>query len=565
MFKASLPDPIKIDFAWCPTRLRQSLERIGLSWVILVGIGLRWTNLGLGAYWGDEVYSSIRIFGHRTAELRTTIAQGHYVMAQGIQSFQQLDPLKGLDATLQSLAIEDAHLPPLYFVLVRLWAMAFGDSPEAVRSFSALCGCLLLPVMYQLALALFQRRRVALYATALVAVSPIQQIYAQEARMYSLWNLTVALSCLMLLRALQRRQRRDWGHLALVLTLSLYTHLLSVIMLAGLSGYVLLTQWRDRRQLVAFAAAAGGAMGAVSPWLWVFTHRQIVDNHDQDAFIAPMDGVLMLKNWFSSFRRCFIDFNTTLQDAPLPSLLLVLISGVCLGILGLALVGLWRSAPRSTSLFVLMLILTLPLGLFQDSLSGLLPPRWILPSYLGLQLVFAHWLGGVAAPPTWLAGTAAQWRRWRQWLLVLLLGIGLTSCLTIVRSDVWWHRGMSECNREAAQLIDQSPRPLVLSDGVGGEFFDHALSNVISLSRLVKPATLFQVVLEPAIPTLEPQGFSDIWVLTPSQHLRDWLHNHYPGQIQPHLRFHNLYRPYRGSSVCLWRLTPTIGPSQSPQ
>jgi uncharacterized membrane protein len=559
MSKTVLLDPVRVvglPATELDRRSPQSAGLIALSLVIVMGGLLRWLNLGHSVYWGDEVYSSIRIFGHRTAELRAAIAQGQVVTAATIQTFQQLSPLKGIGATLQSLAIEDAHLTPLYFVLVRLWASIFGDSVAAIRSFSALCGCLLLPVTYGLAIELFQRRRVALMSTALVAVSPIQLIYAQEARMYSLWMLTVAVAALMLLRALRSQRPRDWWWLTGALTLMLYSHFLAVMMLGGFSVYVLLTQWRQRRILWAFARSATIAIGAFSPWLWIFIHRRIVDNHDQEAFSGPINLVLMVKNWFSLFRRCLIDFNTSLQDAPLQAMLLLGFSVICLGILVRAIAVVWRSATRSAALFVIMLIVTLPLMLFGDSLSGLLPPRWILPSYLGLQLLFAAFLGGTRAPGR-LAGMGG--RRLRTALLSLLLVVGLASCLTLIRSESWWHRGMSECNPRAARLIDQSAQPLVVSDGVGGEFFDHALSNVISLSRLVKPQTPFQVVLEPQTPILEPQKFSDIWVLTPSAHLRDWFNDRYPGQLQPQLAFHQLYRPYRGSEVCLWRLTPGQG------
>jgi uncharacterized membrane protein len=391
-------------------------------------------------------------------------------------------------------------------------------------------------------------------ATALVAVSPIQLIYAQEARMYSLWTLTVAVAALLLWRSLRYQRTRDWWGLTGGLTLMLYSHFLSVIMLGGFSVYVLLTQWRQRHNLWAFARSAMVAFLALGPWLWIFLHRRIVDNNDQEAFSGAMNAVLMLKNWFSNFRRGLIDFNTSLQDSPLQACLLLGFSLICLGILGLAMRALWRSPDRSVALFVIMLIVTLPLALFSDSLAGLLPPRWILPSYLGLQLLFAAFLGGPAA-----RRRGTPWRL-KPALLSLLLVVGLASCLMLVRSESWWHRGMSECNPRAARLIDQSAQPLVVSDGVGGEFFDHALSNVVSLSRLVKPQTPFQVVLEPQTPTITPQQFSDIWVLTPSQHLRDWFNDRYPGQLQPQLSFHQLYRPYRGSEVCLWRLMPGLAP-----
>jgi hypothetical protein len=101
--------------------------------------------------------------------------------------------------------------------------------------------------------------------------------------------------------------------------------------------------------------------------------------------------------------------------------------------------------------------------------------------------------------------------------------------------------------------VNQAANPLLISDGTGGKFFDHALSNVLSLSRAVKPGTQFQLTTELDPPMTIATGFSDRWVVTPSQLLRDRLQQQYPGKLQPLMELEN---PYRGSKVCLWRLLP---------
>ncbi len=61
----------------------------------------------------------------------------------------------------------------------------FGDSETAIRSLSALFGILLVWLVYQIAVRLFDRRT-ALIATFFVAINPFLIYYSQEARMYEM-------------------------------------------------------------------------------------------------------------------------------------------------------------------------------------------------------------------------------------------------------------------------------------------------------------------------------------------------------------------------------------------
>ena len=53
-----------------------------------------------------------------------------------------------LDELLRSVA-RDTH-PPGHFLLLKAWMSVFGDSPFAIRSLSAACGVLCVPLMYLL-------------------------------------------------------------------------------------------------------------------------------------------------------------------------------------------------------------------------------------------------------------------------------------------------------------------------------------------------------------------------------------------------------------------------------
>ncbi len=85
-----------------------------------------------------------------------------------------------LDVSLASMAGS-----PLYYVILRGWANLAGSSLYALRLFSALCGTLAVPLIYQVARRLLGREA-ALATMTLAVFAPFYIYYSQEARTYSL-------------------------------------------------------------------------------------------------------------------------------------------------------------------------------------------------------------------------------------------------------------------------------------------------------------------------------------------------------------------------------------------
>jgi uncharacterized membrane protein len=95
-----------------------------------------------------------------------------------------------------SCAAGDNH-PPLYFLLLKLWSLAWGRSAEALRSLSAVFGLLTILGTYTLVREIETTNAepgnsprwpqiAAVNAAALVAFSPFQIEWSQTVRMYSL-------------------------------------------------------------------------------------------------------------------------------------------------------------------------------------------------------------------------------------------------------------------------------------------------------------------------------------------------------------------------------------------
>ena len=73
--------------------------------------------------------------------------------------------------------------PPLYYCVAWVWARVFGYGETGLRSLSAVCGVLLVPVVYAAGAKLISRRA-GVIAAAFATCSPLLIWYSQEARSY---------------------------------------------------------------------------------------------------------------------------------------------------------------------------------------------------------------------------------------------------------------------------------------------------------------------------------------------------------------------------------------------
>jgi len=101
---------------------------------------------------------------------------------------------------LQWTAKIDQH-PPLYYLLLRYWMALKGDTPYHVRLLSVLFGAGTIPVIYLIGKRL-SGSVIGLAAAMLMALSPFNIRFAQEARMYTLLTFNAAVAIYALARLL---------------------------------------------------------------------------------------------------------------------------------------------------------------------------------------------------------------------------------------------------------------------------------------------------------------------------------------------------------------------------
>jgi 4-amino-4-deoxy-L-arabinose transferase-like glycosyltransferase len=163
--------------------------------------------------------------------------------------------------------VRDLGNPPLHPIVLRLWSRAFGDGDVALRSFSAVVGILTIPLLFVVARRIASPR-VALVATAILAVSPVHVYFAQEARTYTLVTLLCLLSVEMLLRSLAAPGRAlPLAGYAAATFLSVYAHYFAFFVVLAQVVYVLLERPADRRSLRGLVLALGAAALLYLTWL----------------------------------------------------------------------------------------------------------------------------------------------------------------------------------------------------------------------------------------------------------------------------------------------------------
>lgn len=485
--------------------------------LILLGLGLlfRVANLDQRVYWVDEVATSIRAAGYTREEVTQTLANGESWAIATIQDYQQLTSERGWADTLDALRQSPEHAP-LYFILTRLWMQVFGSSVAAIRSLSVVCSLVALLCFYWLAVELFQMPEAGWMAVCLLSVSPFFVAYAQEARPYSLWSVTLLLSGITLLQALRLNTRGRWGLYALTLTLTLYTSLLSVFVALGQGLYVAIMAWSGSSSqykglMRYYWAATGLAVLAFSPWLMVIVERWATLQDNTTWARSPLNPLVMVAIWLYSLAIIVFDVPVSV-NLSFETVAKGIAASTVLGIMGYAIYWLWATTSRRTGLFVILLIISTPAALISlDLIRGgqaSATPRYLIPCQLGMLLAVAYFLSDRLTPFS------------RQRMILGITGfwgiLSLWSCVGNLNRTPDYQKARNQANPAIASIINQTPAPILMAEP------EYAI-DVVSLSYELNSDARIQIMS--ADDVIFEQGHDckyddSVFILNPSDALR---------------------------------------------
>jgi uncharacterized membrane protein len=390
-------------------------------------------------------------------------------------------------------------------------------------------------------------------------------LYAQQARQYSLWTVTILLSSAALLQAmrltspptpllqreggtrngeaspptplLQREgsQTRShalrgseggnvlhsvlvWGIYAIAVAVGFYSHLFFGLVAIGHGIYVLgIERFRASRRVVGYLISSLVGLLLFSPWLWLI-YTNLAQILSSTASTNSSVRHLPLR-WLLNLSRLFFDFN---QGLSWFNPIFYLVAILCVW----AIYYLYRHTPQRTWLFILTLIgvtgivLIIPdliLGGRRSSIT-----RYAIPCFLGIQVAVAYFIANKISSNT---DNRSQQKRWIS-SLIALLASGVLSCAVSSWFPIWWHNSHtnSKYNPEVAEIVNQVEKPLLVTDELPGR--------VLAFSHLLKADVHLQLVVQPNIPKIS-DGFYPVFLYRPSEGLKqnfqvesvykDWL------------------------------------------
>lgn len=481
-----------------------------LALVLTLGLLFRVANLDQldqKVFWVDEVATVIRAVGYTKAEVVSQLADGALHTPADLLAYQRITANRTLSDTLHALAHSPEHAP-LYFLLTRFWMQGFGSSVGAIRSFSVFCSLLVLPCVYWFCQQVFSCNRVSWTAVVLIAVSPFFVAYAQEARPYSFWLLTVVLCSGALLRSIRLNSWGSWAIYAMTLTLSCYTSLLSVLLAVGQGIYVSRTkrqfnsvQFHSRlfhsrlfhsklfhsglfhsglfhSRLWRYGVAISAATLAFSPWIWVILHHQDALEANTTWMRTSISPLAMVAIWLYSFAVLFFDVPIVTQGWI--ALLQAIVAATVLAIIVCSLYRLWQRS-RWIWLFLMTLCLPVPLTLilldlvFRGQASA--TSRYLIPAQFGVLIAVA-WYCAVPPLSSRDARSALQGRssigrerlrlmdarRLWQSTVAFLLSLSLISCWVNLNRSPDYQKARNRHNPEIAALLNQATHPILLAE-----------------------------------------------------------------------------------------------------
>jgi 4-amino-4-deoxy-L-arabinose transferase-like glycosyltransferase len=369
---------------------------LAVAGLTAIGALLRFYHLGHQGFWFDEANTALLV---------------HF------------SPGKMLGLIPQS-----ESTPPLYYLVAWVWARAFGYTEAPLRSLSALCGVLVIPVAYA-AGAKLAGRRAGLIAAALTAFNPLLIWYSQEARSYEMLVLLSAGALLAFAYAREDPSPVRLAAWALVAALALCTHYYAALAVVPQAVWVLVAH---RRRRPVYLAVGGVAIVALGLSVLAVTQK----GNGRTAWIATVALSHRLGQVVPQFASGFPGPAEHVLE-PL-AVAIVVVSVAVLVFYGVRGSAVARGGLVAGALALAGLVVGL---LFVASGTDDLLTRNVLALWMPAAVMVA---AGLAAPRSQVAGTLAA---------VVLCGIGLTNALGVARD-----RSLERPDwRGVARLL--SPRP----------------------------------------------------------------------------------------------------------
>ena len=569
-----------------------------LAIVLLLGCLFRFANLDYKVFWVDEVSTAVRASGYTVPEVNRELAQRGIIDRDVLNFYQTVSNGRTFLDSWSAFTKSPEHAP-LYFVLTRIWMQLWGSSITTLRSLPAYISLLIFPSLYWLCWELFGQQLVSSIAVILMSVSPFFVAYAQEARPYSLWTVAILLMSASLLRAIRLNNKLAWLLYSLSVIFGFYTSLFSLYVAFFQSVYIITISSKKKFSIIKnYTISSAIALLAFSPWLliiinsldllqentsWMRGNFNLADiiavyvgtnllvfgdlpiSQDSNpiqvaialiVIIALTVATILL---FPRWKRKPVKFAWLLSIASGVFLLssyiyldLTTIIGalVALGILSLSAYSLYyliANSNRGRWLFVIYLMLSLPVPLLISDIinqgQSSTAPRYLIPSQLGVLIAVSFTLANK------LNASKLTLRKQRLWQFIFaaFITLGVFSCVRNLNTSPFYQKGRNINNIAIAKIINQNIPTLVTVESKD-------TMDLLSLAYSLSPDVKYKVVTSKSEITEDRDRFDSIYVLKPSEKLKQKL------KIDKQIELQQVYKSHIFSAdefpLDLWRVRP---------
>lgn len=549
----------------------------GLIITILLGFFFRFVNLSDKIFWVDEVATAVRVSGYTISEVSSNLLQQGVVKRDTLLFYQTVTSERTLSDSLNALIKSPEHTP-LYFLLTRFWLQCWGNSLAIMRSLSVGFSLLVLPSLYWLCQELFNCSQISWLSVGIMSISPFYVAYAQEARPYSLWAVTILLMSASFLRAIRLNSKVAWILYNLCLVIGYYTSLFSIY-IALFQGLYLLFKI-NKQQLTTiknYLISIIISFLAFTPWILVIiNHLDLLEDNtswmrgnfnlaeiiavyigtnllifgdlplsqNSDpieiavALVVIVISLLIVTKLYSRWQNKLLKFSLLLVISSLGLLLTKYIyldwttiigALVAIGILSLSAYSLYYlivQTNRDRWLYVICLMLSLPLPLLITDIinqgQSSTAPRYLIPLQLGILIAVAY---------TVASKLNTQQSKFWQLIIITFILLGIFSNVRNLNLSPFYQKGRNINNPAIAKIINQSSSTLIIVES--SEAMD-----AISLAYSLSPEVKYKVIATEENLTSYLDKFKSVFLLKPSKKLQQRLNQ------DPQIKFKQVYKSH---------------------
>ena len=224
------------------------------GFILILGIGLRFYDLGTESFWLDEVATTI----------------------EAQQSIQEL---------LMSGRMDQ---PPAYYVLMHFWVQIFGISEGSLRSFSALAGVGSIILIFLVGRKIYGIE-IGLLSAFFLAISDFQILFSQEARNYSFFEFTALLSFLFFILYLNSNKQFHYILYIVFSIFMVYANAYGICILAAQNLYIFLQIKRYKNVISSWIISQTLILIAIIPY---FSPLIFSNNGIESTIAENLSGVL---------------------------------------------------------------------------------------------------------------------------------------------------------------------------------------------------------------------------------------------------------------------------------